>query len=680
MNLKTSSIGFVFLLWAKSGAAQDANDTLTHRLQEVVVTGVKSDALRNTPFNVTTLSETTMRRSAHFHIADALSRLPGVQQFSTGAGISKPVIRGLYGNRIETLVLGIRFDNQQWQDEHGLGLSAIGIDRIEVLKGPSSLLYGTEAMGGVINIIEEKKAEVNTRVAEYNAAYFSATRGASLNVGLKANNGRYNWRVRAGMDSHADYTDGAGNRVLNSRFESYNLKASLGFDRKKWTNQNHFYTSFSRFGFVMQDNQDRKPLDGRWSRTMDGPNHAVYFAVLASENTFTRPNGTLRFNGGFHTNLRLENEGGNRVSLNMLLNTLTYNLRRYLNFGPHVELILGNEAQVQTNRNYGARTIIPDANMLESSVMGYLKVKNERWRLESGLSLGGRYIKTFETGTINTPDAEILPFSRALFAANGNVGVSFNPAPKWNLKANASTGYRSPNLAELSSNGLHEGTFRWEVGDVHLKNEQNFNTELNVNYETSKLNVYLSVFNNYFQNYIYLTPTGAQYYGFDIYRFMQKNANLYGGELSIQARPISYLGINADFSTVTGKLTSGGYLPFIPANRLNGEIVGYYNISKKLEQSFVKIGFTYAFPQRTPGQFESGTPDYLLLNAGVGTTLSIGGQRFTFVINAQNLLNNPYFDHLSRFKYFGILNVGQNIYFSISVPVSSKLNANKNKR
>ena len=105
-------------------------------LQGVVISGLKVTRPAETPINISSLPVQKIRMNGSFNISDALAKLPGISQLTTGVGISKPVIRGLYGNRIQTVLSGLRFDNQQWQDEHGLGLNDMGIDRIEIIKGP----------------------------------------------------------------------------------------------------------------------------------------------------------------------------------------------------------------------------------------------------------------------------------------------------------------------------------------------------------------------------------------------------------------------------------------------------------------------------------------------------------------------------------------------------------------
>ena len=279
-------------------------------LDQVVVSGYVNDASRKTSFNIVPLNIEEIDRQGSFSITDALARIPGVSQFSTGVGISKPVIRGLYGNRILVLFSGLRFDNQQWQDEHGLGLSDVGISRIELIKGPMSLLYGTETIGGVINVIEEGAPAVNTRETEVKLEGHTNNGGGTFQFGTKYNNGKYWYRLRVGADSYADYSDGNNNRVLNSRFNGYYLKSSIGFKRKNWKSVNHYNLAYNNFGFVFNDLQTLMTPDSRWSRSMSGPHHIVFLNTFSSVNDIKLKKSVLKLNGGFQSNYRAEDEGG----------------------------------------------------------------------------------------------------------------------------------------------------------------------------------------------------------------------------------------------------------------------------------------------------------------------------------------------------------------------------------
>jgi len=643
-------------------------------LKEVVVSGLKIVKPNQTPLNITSLEVQKMRASGALNISDALAKLPGISQLNTGPGISKPVIRGLYGNRITAVLSGLRFDNQQWQDEHGMGLGDMGIDRVEIIKGPVALLYGSEAMGGIINIIEETPADPGTKSGDANVRFFTNTYGLYADVGFKGATKLHSWRIRAGINSNADYSDGNNKRILNSRFNGYYLKGSFGFTKKKWTSYNNYNASLDNFGFITIDNQSAKKPDGRLSRTMDGPHHTVLLNTLSSQNTIHLYNSIVRLNAGLQSNLRLENEGGGKVSLEMLLSTFLYNLQWIKTLNATTELIVGNQSIFENNTNFGSRKIIPDANMIESGGSVFIKKTFNKIIMETGAGVTVRNINTFKTIGVNTPGREIQPFNKTKPSVNGALGFSFNPDKYLNAKVNISTGFRSGNLAELSSNGLHEGTLRWEVGDPNLKIEQNINSDVSLNYNSNNFLFSASLFYNHFANYIYLSGTGTQYLGFDVFHYLQSDADLYGGEASFgihnsAAKRLSY---QSTFSSVIGKLTSGKYLPFIPADKLHQEIVYSFDDKNKTVQYSVNLNADNVFAQHHPAQFETPTAAYTLLNAGGSAVIKKSKKEITVSLSANNILNKNYYDHLSRFKEYGIHNIGRNISLNLHYPFTLK--------
>ena len=475
--------------------------------QEVVIYGTNNSSYEKTANSISTIDANTMRLEGALNLSDGIAKIPGVSQLTTGAGISKPVIRGLYGNRIQTVLYGLRFDNQQWQDEHGLGLSDVGIDRVEIIKGAASLLYGSEAMGGVINIIEEKSAPIKTIKVDASTRLFSNTYGNATDVGIKGATEKINWRVRFGEDTHADYSDGNNKRVLNSRFGGYYAKAGFGFNFKKWISQNNYMHTKSNFGFLMDPIQLLDPPDDRLSRDFLRPHHTVNLNVFSSQNSFFFKNSKLKVNLGYQNNNRQEQEGGNKISLNMILNSAITNIVWTKLFREKFELNIGTQDVYQTNTNIGSRTIIPDATVMESSLFTYIKSTLRHFVFEGGLRYDYRYIQTYATGNINTdpssPGTKILPFAKAYNALNGSLGLSWFTSSHWNIKTNVSSGYRSGNLAELSSNGLHEGTYRYEIGNTDLKIEQNACVDLSVLYKSSFMSASASAYYNHFFNYIY---------------------------------------------------------------------------------------------------------------------------------------------------------------------------------
>jgi iron complex outermembrane receptor protein len=649
--------------------AQDS----TVLLKEVVVSGLKSTRPSGTPLNISSLPVSVIRSNGSFNISDALAKLPGISQVTTGPGISKPVIRGLYGNRVTAVLSGLRFDNQQWQDEHGLGLNDMGIDRVEIIKGPVALLYGSEAIGGIINIIEETPAVANTMTGEFNTRLFSNTYGLYSEIGFKGASETKSWRLRAGINSNADYSDGNNKRILNSRFGGYYLKGSYGFHKNNWNSYNNLNSSLDNFGFITIDNQSAKKPDGRLSRSMDGPHHTVLLNTFSSQNTISLRSSTIKFNTGLQSNLRLENEGGNKISLEMLLSTFLYNIQWIKPLNNTTELIAANQFIFENNTNFGSRKIIPDANMIESGLSVFLKKTFDRLILETGIGTAIRNINTFETPTVNSPDRDIRPFNKTRPSVNGAFGVSFNPNDDLNFKINLSSGFRSGNLAELSSNGLHEGTLRWEIGDPDLKIEQNINSEFSVNYTGSDFSVSAAGFYNHFNNYIFLNPSGIEYLGFDVYKYEQASAHLYGGEagLGIHPETAKWLNYSASFSTVTGKLSKSDYLPFIPADKIQQQVT-IASTEKKTHSLSFDISSDHVFAQTHPARFETPTSAYTLLNGGASLSIHHPGRDITISLQANNILNKTYYDHLSRFKEYGIHNIGRNIAININYPFLTK--------
>lgn len=646
-------------------------------MEEVVVYGNYSSLNRQTPYAIEQLSLTEIRQQGSFNLSDAIGKLPGVSQLSTGPGISKPVIRGLSGNRIQTVMMGLRFDNQQWQDEHGLGLGDIGIDRVEVIKGPASLIYGSQAMGGVLNIIEEKPAPFGKTVTDFSTRIFSNTLGAATDFGVKKSKEKSYWRLRGGVESHADYTDGNGKRVLNSRFDNFVFKSTWGFTGKKWVSVNNLMAANSNFGFIMEAAQLNEKPDARLSRSFDMPHHTVYFQVLSSQNTLLlNGHSTIKLNAGVHLNNRQEQEGGKRIALNMQLNSFALNAMWVEKMGNNWELSTGVQSNAQTNRNAGARVIIPDANTTELAGVVYAKRTAEILNIEIGLRYDLTTVQSFATknftfGGINN----IQPLNNAYAAWNASFGSSLVILRNWNIKLNTSTGYRAPNLAELSSNGLREGTIRWELGRMDLAYEQNLSLDFSLNYEHRQLAFEASVFSNRFLNYIYLAPTGSQYIGFDIYEYRQNNALLQGGELSVDYNPsrISWLGLHGSYGTVVGKSDNGNYLPYIPANRLTGEVKVQLKKTKRASLQF-KISCVNVEAQNKPSVFETSTKGYYLVNSVLSYTLHAGARNISCSLTGNNLFNQVYFDHLSRFKYFGIYNMGRNISFNLFYPLITTKN------
>jgi iron complex outermembrane receptor protein len=392
-------------------------------------------------------------------------------------------------------------------------------------------------------------------------------------------------------------------------------------------------------------------------------------AQLSSENTIlATETKKIKINGGLSTNLRQENEGGGGISLSMLLNAgnVVWQTTRLIS-GTN-ELTFGASGFAQTNTNYGGRVIVPDARSAEVSGFGFYKRNLTHWLLEGGLRIDQRWLSTFQTLQLNAGTngpglgTSILPFSRSWQAMNASAGSTFRAAQWLSFRGSVSTGFRPGNLAELSSNGLHEGSLRWEIGLPIAKIEQNLNGEFSLLMKSKFLNASASVYRNHFWNYIYLAPTGLEYFGFKIYHFQQTDATLKGGELQLDwTLPGTPLEMQSSFSLISAKKGDGNYLPFISANKLAHDFKFHLQPAGNVTHAVIRLGGAYSLAQQHPAEFETQTPAYFLLNAGATLTI----KKMDFALSGNNLLNKVYYDHLSRFKYYGIYNMGRNVVLSV---------------
>ncbi|MBI1837380.1 MAG: TonB-dependent receptor [Flavobacteriia bacterium] len=665
-------IKYLFIMKMGMFFSQILDTNKVTEIDSVIISSFKVKSLRKSSLNITSLKIDSLSRFGNYNLTDLMSKTPGIAMFSTGVAIAKPVIRGLYGNRVLMLISGLKFDNQQWQEEHGLGLSDLGLSRVEIIKGPMSVLYGTEAIGGVINVIEEDKPKLNSKTSDYSVKLNSNTLGGNFQGGYKANFGKKWFRIRVGIENNADYSDGNNVRVLNSRFDGYQIKSTYGLNKKNWTSTNNYMGTFNRYGFIFKDIYDFVEPDKRWSRSLSqNPCHLVLLNIVSSENKIElKNNSLLNINLGIQSNIRMENEGGGAISLNMHLFTFQYLLKweRFLN--EYNKLIISNLGSIEKNTNYGSRKIVPDAYLFETNMSAYLEsTVKSKLIFENGFGIGYKFIQTLLTKTVNTSDKLIHPFEKKSPFYNVFTGFTYFPSLRFNIKANFSTGIRVPNLAELASNGLHEGIFTYEIGNPNLKNEQIIAGNVFVNFKLKYIHFTLSPFYNYFNNYVYLSPTDENWFGFPVYRYKQQNATQYGSEIILNILFSKYISSMVAYSGMLSKTNDGNYTPYIPSQKIASNfncLIG----KKTLNPVQFNINIDYYFKQNFCALYEKKTPEYWLLNTSISKNIVNEKLTYLLTLSGNNLLNVHYYDHLSRFKNYNLYNIGRNVTLSIKIKIN----------
>ncbi len=662
-------------------------------VHEVVVTGTPgSSSNQQNSTSVTSISKEEMLRRPSTNIIDALSRIPGVSQITTGAAVSKPVIRGLSYNRIITMSDGVKQEGQQWGDEHGIEIDQYNADRIEILRGAASLLYGSDGLGGIINILEPFPPAPGQIKGEILSNYATNNGLSGSSAMLQGNANGFVWKGRGTYKNAFGYNTPDG-RIPNTGFHETDLSGQVGFN-KKWGYSHLDVSSFrQKLGlpeferndegqFIDEEGDVLTPSQIK-TRDMLLPFQDIRHYKAALNNYILIGDGKLRSTFAFQDNQRRElEESPTDPSLFFDLKTYSYDLKYYFAEKNGWEPVIGVSGQYQDNKNKAAELLIPDYNSKAFGSFAYIKKSWKSSTVNAGLRFDHRSLdgKQMES----EGETKFSDFSNSLSNVSGALGFTHQFNDQLTFKANAGSAFRAPNAAELSADGVHEGTFRYERGDVTLKPEKTLSADATLEYHSSKADLHLSVYNNYINNYIYLRQFNNQKVTItdeesgdeeevDLYNYVQDNANLYGMEAGLTLHPTSLIHFQNTFALTRAKnRETKNDLPFTPAPVLRNELrFEPFSGASSVENTWFSIGLDNFFKQdRVDPAFETPTGAYTLVNASIGTTLKLNNQPLRLSVSANNLFDKAYIDHLSRFKTEGLLNQGRNISFGIFVPLS----------
>lgn len=634
-------------------------------MEEVIVSTPFHKLQSENVMKVERISTKDLNSSGAVTLADGIKNIAGVEIISTGTGIGKPVIRGLSSNRVLTYTQGVRLENQQFGDEHGLGINDSGIESVEVIKGPASLLYGSDALGGVLYLNPERFAISGETHGDLSSTYFSNTLGTSTNIGIQTSGEKLKFLARGSYSSFSDYDTGADYRVTNSRFNEKDLKTGVQYLGSKFKSTLRYNYNRSNIGIPEEIGEQTR------SKDLELPFQEIDNHILSFDNTIFLHKSTLDIKMGYLFNDRREFEDeSDNPELRMKLRTFNYDVKYNLPQLGNFETIIGLQGMFQNNDNQGEEILIPDAN---TSDIGFLVTSHyhmEKLDLQAGIRFDSRKI---ESQTARNPeDDDYIPALNKTFTSfTAALGGKMDLFKNLSARVNLASGFRAPNLAELTSKGIHEGTNRYEIGNSNLMNEQNFQTDVSLEYRNKHIEFFANGFYNAVNNYIFISPTNELIDETPVYNYLQDNAKLYGGEFGfhLHPHPLDWLHFESSFETVTGKLISSQYLPLIPANSLRNTFSVEIHDGEIRKSSSVFITLENTFDQKKVSDFETNTGGYSLLSAGVQSSFKLHKAMFTLGLNGTNLTDKKYISHLSRFKPEGIYNIGRSINVNLKVEI-----------
>ena len=729
--MKAKYIVLLLLYICTTAAAQDNNNKRYQKedstdiffrhlqLNELTVTGVTGDTkLKHATAPVSIVSPQVLKATASTNIIDAIAHQPGVSQLTTGGSISKPIIRGLGYNRVVVMSEGVRQEGQQWGDEHGVEVDGSSVNSVEILKGPASLMYGSDAMAGVVILHAQPTLAEGEMRAHVSSEYQTNNGLFHYSLQTAGHQKDFVWDARYSDKMAHAYKNKYDGYVPGSQFRERTGRLMLGVN-KAWGHSRLVWTAYHLTPSIIEGERDPETgeLTANYSPLTSYkkslPFQQVKHYKLVWDNSLNLSSGYLKAIIGYQQNRRQEyEESMDEYGLFLKLHTLTYDLRYVTHEWNGWKFSTGVGGMYQQSDNKGEEYLIPDSRLFDFGLYATAsKSLGDRWTLNGGVRYDHRRLHGYEL--MEDGEQRFTDFSRHFNGVTGSIGAVCNISEHFNLRLNLARGFRTPNMSELASNGVHEGSLRYEIGNQNLKAEYSLQADLGLDFISRYVSAQLALFANRIDNYIFTHRVAEEMEeGYLTYVYTQGDARLLGFEVGVDLHPIHSVHFSNTFSYVDARLTShhspltseNKYLPFTPAPKWTSELKwelfhhAHSTVSPhamhEYRHAHPKSGVAFnnlyvaagldSYLKQThiyrADDTETETPGYALLSLSAGTDIMFRSKKIAeFYITADNLLNKAYQNHLSRLKYadenvvtgrHGVYNMGRNITFKIVVPIA----------
>lgn len=691
----------------------------SNSLSEVVVVNHKE---RESTLNTTTIGKNFIFENNTANLAKTLSKLPGMSTMDIGSGVSKPVIRGLGFNRVAVVDQGITQQGQQWGADHGLEIDQYNIDEVVVHKGSASLQFGSDAMGGAIEIMPAKAPSENIYMGDALLMGKSNNDLAGISLMNAFKHNRWFFKARYTNQRYSDYrVPGDSLTYMNTRFPIYNgrLKntagkeedvsvliqyASIGFENN--LNVTNVYQKNGFFpGSHGIPNLNGLQHDGSY-RNIDMPYNSVnHFKVI--NNMQLRLNDNLKWvtDLGYQDNHRQEmsyfhSHFPNQVApqkdpnleLDFKLQTYTINTKAIVEHR-HFVYTFGMQSSYQQNRIGGYNFFLPQYNQFTMAGYGIVD-----YHLNDKLSFIGGMRYDYGTMSITGYYDEQLAaylkqmgYSQSRIDENaqraydakphfgnfsGSLGVIACLDQDQSLKINIGKSFRLPTVNELASNGIHHGAFRHEQGDPNLKPEQGYQLDIDYTIHKGIFTLSLSPFVSYYNNYIFIEPSGtfsALPDAGQLYKYKEAEAFFAGGEYQIRAAIFHHFDLYSSGQYVYNRNETDKYpLPMTPPFSMRNEIT-YTNKYRYIQSYKIGLEHQYFAKQSRISRNEQETESATIFNFSTNASFKIDKFRFTLGFQIQNIFDTEYYNHISFYRKLKIPEVGRNFQILLKIPFYNQL-------
>jgi len=643
-------------------------------IEPITVTAVRSPSpALASPLPVASLGDERLARELTVSLAHAIAGLPGVTALTTGEQIGKPVIRGLSGSRVLVLDNGSRLEDYSWSDEDGPSVDTRLARRVEVIRGPASVLYGSDALGGVVNVIptDLPSAGGGGGFARLGAEIYGASNNAEFGAALRGDGaaGLVGWRLFLVGRKAASLHTPAG-ELDNTGFGAMNGEAAVGVrgDRADAT------LRIAHYGgeFKLLEAGGPPPADSAAGTEEGGPERKAADDRVQLAANYYLGSVRLEANGQFerHSLIELSDEAGvvpatpgqEAEAFNLLLSTASGDLMAHHALGRAVRGVAGASGMYQNNDTRGPIPLVPDARVRTGAAFLFEQASAGRWSVLGGIRFDARRLDWDR----NTSLGIAQDGHRTWTAFSGDVGVVFRPWADVALAANAGRAWRAPNLFELYANGPRIGEARYEIGRPDLQTELGTNVDVSMRWEGRRIRGEIAAYRNQIAHYVFVAPTSEVRDSLRVYRYGQADARLLGAEALLEADVAAPLTVMAKADAVRGtNLQTEQPLPLVPPPHLTvgadvhtGRLGGFTRAHAGAEVD-IALKPTRLNPLDLP------TDGYALVNLSAGSTVTLAGRALRLDLEVRNLFDTAYKSFLSRYKEFA-LNPGRNVLLRVS--------------
>lgn len=666
----------------------------------VAVDARVTDRLTSPP-DIAVVSGREKQRLQRSSLGGVLDDLAGVANISTGSQVGKPVIRGLSGSRIRVATDGITMNYQQYGVRHWASVDPFLAERIEVVRGAASVLYGSDALGGAVNLlprpVPQAAGEGTSVRGRVLGEYSTNNREIGLGLTLEGAAGDVGWtgslirrsagdlRVPAVPTFPEDAVSGVAprfsGRLDHTDYDQLSASLGLGYHADYGMASLHYSLWRDQHNFLLPDgggvgqNLENDVLLGKAILVPGGDwilrARLAYMRNLRQSN---RP-GALRdrLPEAIVTDIELESHSG-RLEAD------------HPTFGP-LSGQVGVEYQWQRQVSRGSERLVPSAEA--GNLAGFIYEEAALGRLS--LSLGARLDRRAQTADpapeLRLPDRDAGETEAVLeqdyAAIGGSLGAAYRITDGLTLATNLGRGFRAPSIFELHAFGVHGGVSALQIGNPNLRSESSLSSDLSIRWRSSGLEAQVTGYRNRIDNYIYLVNTGEidAGSGLPVMTTVQGDAVLWGGDAQMKARLLPWLQLGALFETVAGRNNSAGHdLPLLPATRAEGRVTFTQGSLGRLKDPYLSITLRYTADKEAAGPFEpfwqfdenssfgvASTDEYALLDVGFGFDLPLAGSRASVDLMVRNLWDAAYRDFLDTYKGYA-LSPGRDIALRVSLP------------